>query len=500
MTETAILLPAPDACRYEPPSDPCLLVIFGASGDLTIRKLIPALYRLFCLDSLPRDFAVLGCSRSQIDTPAFRGRLHQGLMESGADMQRWLEFSERLYYQQLQYEEPPSFDALAAAMDRIGTRHATGAKRLYYLAIPPFLFETVVAGLGRAGLAAEPPGAWRRIIVEKPFGSDLQTSMRLDGVLAASFTERQIFRIDHYLAKETVQNILAFRFANTLLEPLWTRKYIDHVEIRALETLGIQGRAGYYEKAGVLRDMFQNHMLQLLSLVAMEPPTRFQTEQVRDRKAAVFKALRPFDLKDTDSHVVLGQYAEGAVDGQLVAGYRQEPGVNPQSLTPTFASMKVFIDNRRWQGVPFYLTSGKRMHERTTSIAVQFRDVGKQVFKNVLMSCCAPNRLTFSLQPQEKITMGFRAKNPGPVMCFRPIDLAFAYGGDRAGALEAYEKVLLDCLNGDQMLCLRQDAEELCWSFLTPLIEDCEQCIRTERILHLYPSGSRGPAEAERIR
>jgi glucose-6-phosphate 1-dehydrogenase len=503
MPDTVIstaILPEGDACRFDPPTDPCLIVILGASGDLTSRKIIPSLYRLFVLGSLPRDFAVLGCSRTQLDSPAFRSRLQQGLEQAAADMSRWAEFSEKLYYQQLLYDEKASFDGLAAAIARISDTHQTGSNCLYYLAIPPLLFETVITLLGQAGLAAEPAGAWRRIIVEKPFGSDLQSAVRLDGILGACFQERQIYRIDHYLAKETVQNILAFRFANAILEPLWNRKHIEYVEICALETLGIENRAGYYEKAGVLRDMFQNHMLQLLSLVAMESPVQFKTEHVRTRKAGVFKSLRPFGLEDISSHIVLGQYTEGVVDGHLVAGYRQEPGVDPQSLTPTFAGMKVFIDNRRWQGVPFYLTSGKRMSEKLTKIIVQFRDVRTSVFRNSMMSSGSPNRLTFSIQPREEISLSFRAKNPGPVMCLRPIDLAFSYDSHSQGKIDAYEKVLIDCLNGDQMLSLRQDCEELCWAFLTPLIEDCEQCIRTERILHFYPAGSPGPAEAEHIR
>jgi glucose-6-phosphate 1-dehydrogenase len=503
MTDTVfstIIKPAEDACRFDPPTDPCLIVILGASGDLTTRKIIPSLYRLYLLGSLPRDFALLGCARTQLDSPLFRSRLQQSVEQEGADMSRWLEFSDKLYYQQLLYEEKASFDALAEAIARISQTHRTGLNCLYYLALPPFLFETVITLLGQAGLAAEPDGAWRRIIVEKPFGSDLQSAMRLDAILSDCFQERQIYRIDHYLAKETVQNILAFRFANAILRPLWSRKYIEYIDICALETLGIENRAGYYEKAGVLRDMFQNHMLQLLSLVAMEPPAQFQTETVRTRKAAVFKAFRPFALENITDHIVLGQYTEGAMDGNLVPGYRQEPGVDPQSLTPTFASMKVFVDNRRWQGVPFYLTSGKRMREKETTITVQFRDVARSFFRKDMMSCCGPNRLTFSIQPQEKITLSFRAKNPGPVMCFRPIDLEFCYDSGKGDGFEAYEKVLIDCLNGDQMLSLRQDSEELCWAFLTPLIQDCEQCIRTEQILHFYPAGSQGPAEAGKIR
>lgn len=503
MADTVIsttILPAPDACRYESPQEPCLIVILGASGDLTARKLIPSLYRLFLLNALPPCWAVLGCGRSSLDAPEFRSRLHTAVEESGAAMDRWDEFSEKLYYEQLAYEDSSSFDNLAAAMAGIGDRHQTGGNCLYYLALPPFLFEPVIAFLGRAGLAEEPAGAWRRIIVEKPFGSDLPSAERLDRILVTGFHERQIFRIDHYLAKETVQNILAFRFANAILQPLWNREYIEYIDICALETLGVERRAGYYEKAGVLRDMFQNHMLQLLSLIAMEPPTEFDAESVRNKKADVFKALRPLSLKDIAGHIVLGQYAGGIVEGRAVAGYRSEPGVDPRSLTPTFAAMKVLLDNRRWLGVPFYLTSGKRMAEKKTSIAVQFRDVAKPLFREGLMSSCCPNRLTFSIQPRETITLGFRAKNPGPVICLRPIDLEFCYDSQAGQGLEAYEKVLLDCLNGDQMLCLRRDSEELCWAFLTPLLEDCEECVQVERILALYPAGSSGPAEAAKIR
>ena len=494
------ILPAGDACRYDPPRDPCLIVILGASGDLTSRKIIPSLYQLFILGLLPRGCAVLGCARSKLDTAEFRSRMKQGVMEAGADMSRWIDFSEKLHYRDLVYEDKHSYSGLASAMEQISNAYQTGKNSLYYLSIPPFLFETVISMLGQAGLSRESEECWRRIIIEKPFGSDLQSAVRLDGILGNFFHEQQIYRIDHYLAKETVQNILAFRFANAILEPLWSRKYIESVDICALETLGVEHRAGYYEKAGVLRDMFQNHMLQLLSLVAMEPPAQFLSENIRSRKAKVFQALRPITAESINDQIVLGQYTEGALEGHLVQGYRGEPGVDPQSLTPTFACMKVFIDNKRWQGVPFYLTSGKRMGEKLTRITVQFKGMSRSVFKNGIMSSESPNRLTFSIQPREKIAISFRAKNPGPVMCLRPIDLEFCYDSDREGKIDAYEKVLIDCLKGDQMLSLRQDSEELCWAFLTPLIEDCEQCIRTESILHFYPAGSFGPVEAGKIR
>ncbi len=499
-TISSTLLPQADACRYTPPSAPCLIVIFGASGDLACRKILPSLYRLFLHGLLPRACAVLGCARTKFDDIEFRSHLRHGVEKSGADMSRWAEFSERLYYQDIVYEELTAYEPLSDAMARVSHFHQTGGNALFYLAIPPFLFEPVITLLGRTGLAREPEGSFRRIIVEKPFGSDLQSAVLLDRILSNYFREHQIYRIDHYLAKETVQNILAFRFSNAIFEPLWNSTYIEYIDICALETLGVENRAGYYEKAGVLRDMFQNHMLQLLSLVALEPPAQFLSEHVRSQKSRLFQELRPIALDNITDSIILGQYTEGVIDGQFVDSYRREQGVDPKSVTPTFAAMKVFIDNARWQGVPFYLTSGKRMNEQVTRIAVQFRDRPLPLFANGGGSSDGPNRLVFTIQPLEQISLGFRAKNPGPAMCLRHIDLEFTYGAEPGGAMGAYEKVLLDCMNGDQMLSLRQDSEELCWAFLTPLIEDCEHCIRTERLLHFYPAGSRGPAEAERIR
>lgn len=489
-------------CLCKKPSDPCGIIIFGASGDLTFRKIMPALYKLFCNDSLPGSFFVLGCGRTGLDAEAFRQKMHDAVCTRGeCDLARWKDFAQKLYYETLDYNDKSSYTAMARTLSALEGQYATGKNRLLYLAIPPFLFEPVISKIGEAGLACEDgcSGHWTRIVVEKPFGSDLKSAAALNGVLGRHFQEHQIYRIDHYLAKETVQNILVFRFANSILEPIWNRQYIDYVDICAAEIIGVEHRAGYYEQAGVLRDMFQNHMLQLLSLVAMEPPAQFLSEMVRDEKAKVFRSLRPFDTTAIDRDLVLGQYAAGAIEGKSVPAYRQEPGVHPQSLTPTYAMMRLFVDNWRWQGVPFYLMSGKRLGQKLTRIIVQFKDVPHTIFRNIISSSIAANRLTFDIQPHERITLTFQAKNPGTAVCLRPISMEFSYDSDRGRIFDAYEKVLLDCMNGDQMLALRQDSEELCWSFLTPLIDDCERCIQKDRILQFYPSGSNGPETAERM-
>jgi glucose-6-phosphate 1-dehydrogenase len=425
--------------------------------------------------------------------------MHDAVCAKGeCELVRWQGFAQKLSYAALDYNDQASYDSLARTIGELDRRYGTGSNRLLYLALPPFLFETVINKIGGAGLAAESAAdwSWSRIVVEKPFGSDLKSAIALNDVLGRYFQERQIYRIDHYLAKETVQNILVFRFANSILEPIWNRQYIDYVDICAAETVGVEHRAGYYEQAGVLRDMFQNHILQLLSLVAMEPPAQFLPEMVRDEKAKVFRSLKPFDTAALDRDLVLGQYAAGTTDGGSVPAYRQEPGVDPRSLTPTYAMLKVYIDNWRWQGVPFYLMSGKRLRQKLSRIIVQFKDVPHTIFRNIISSGIAANRLTFDIQPHERISLTFQAKSPGTAVCLRPISMEFSYDGDRERIFEAYEKVLLDCMNGDQMLALRQDSEELCWSFLTPLIDDCERCIKTDKILQFYPAGSRGPETA----
>jgi glucose-6-phosphate 1-dehydrogenase len=377
--------------------------------------------------------------------------------------------------------------------------YKTGGNRIFYLAIPPTLYETTARMLGQASLSKEDDerGAWSRIVVEKPFGHDLETARKLDNVLHEHFQEHQIFRIDHYLAKETVQNVLMFRFANAIFEPFWNRQYIDHVRITAAETLGVEHRAGYYENAGVLRDMFQNHMMQLLALCAMEPPSIFEADRVRDEKVKIYRCLRPFPLESLESYLVLGQYGEGTVEGRAVPAYRAEPKVSAESLSPTFAMMKLFIDNWRWQGVPFYLCSGKRLAEKRTEIVIQFKEVPHAMFRHSIGAQITGNRLTMGIHPEERITLTFQTKNPGAKVCLRSVTMDFHYHqGYEGPALDAYEKVLLDVIAGDHMLFWRQDGVELCWSFLTPVLKGCETCGNRAQMLLPYKAGTWGPDAA----
>jgi glucose-6-phosphate 1-dehydrogenase len=479
--------------------NPCTLVIFGASGDLASRKLIPALFRMFCAASLPRPFTVVGCARSRLDDDEFRGRL-EGMAagEPDFDRERWPEFADRLRYFPITYDET-SFRALAVFLRRLDTEEQTGGNRLFHLAVPPSLYATIGTLLGRAGLSreGEEGNGWARIVVEKPFGRDLASAVELNEILRRHFRETQIFRIDHYLAKETVQNILMLRFANAIFEPLWNRNFIEHVGILAAESLGIGQRAGYYEESGVIRDMFQNHMLQLMALTAMEPPSRFEAERVRDEKVKALRSIRPFGLKP-DDNLILGQYGEGAAEGRTVPGYRAEPGVAPASLTPTFALMRLFIDNWRWKGVPFYLVSGKRLRRKVTRIVIQFREVPHTLFQDILAERIIANRLELGIYPEEGIRLSFQAKEPGPSPCLQTRTMDFNYRDNFPDAgFDPYAKMLLDAMGGDQMLFWRQDAVEASWALLTPILHDCEVCRGRSTLLHPYAAGTWGPARAE---
>jgi glucose-6-phosphate 1-dehydrogenase len=488
---------APAACGFIRPTDPCAVLILGATGDLTSRKLMPALFNLFLSGGLPEPFAVVGAGRTAWSDEEFRERMRASVDPAGAHAAAWGRFGATLFYRRLDYADEASTAALVAEVEALEHRAGTRGNRIVYLALPPALYRPVAVGLGKAGLGKRRRGGrWSRIVLEKPFGSDLASALDLDRSLHAHFAERQIFRIDHYLAKETVQNVLMFRFANSIFEPLWNRRYVDHVRIVASEAIGVEHRAGYYEGTGVLRDMFQNHMLQLLSLIAMEPPPRFEAELVRDEKAKVFSALRPFPTEALESHLVLGQYGPGRIDGAEVPGYRSEEGVNPASTTPTYASMKAFIDNWRWQGVPFFITSGKRLSSKATEIAIQFKQVPHAMFRHTLGESIAANRLRLCISPEEKIELTFQAKTPGAAVCLRTVTMDFDYHEDHHGpTLEAYEKALLDSMLGDPMLFWRQDGVELAWSFLDPVLKACETCPAPGPRLHLYPAGSDGPAD-----
>jgi glucose-6-phosphate 1-dehydrogenase len=484
--------------------DPCTVVIVGASGDLAGRKLLPSLFRLYLEGGLPAPFTIVGCSRTKLDDESFKVRAREAVMASGnLDEARWNSFAANLFYQDIEYDEPQSVERFARFLWDLDRTKETKGNRIFYLAIPPTLYETTAQMLGQSGLSAEKQEGlgWSRIVVEKPFGRNLQTAISLDRSLHTHFQEHQIFRIDHYLAKETVQNILMFRFANAIFEPIWNRTYIDSVTITAAETLGVEHRAGYYEEAGVLRDMFQNHMMQLFALTAMEPPSIFEAERVRDEKAKLYRALRPFPVDRLKDYIVLGQYGLGSVDGKQVPAYREEPGVNPESLTPTFAMMTVFVDNWRWQGVPFFLTSGKRLTKKLTEIVIQFKKVPHSMFRNAFGENILANRLVLGIYPEERISMTFQTKKPGARVCFRSVTMDFSYNQGHSGpVLDAYEKVLLDCMAGDHMLFWRQDGVELCWSFLTPILQGCETCNDRTEMLLPYEAGSWGPEAAAKLR
>ena len=493
----------PMECVAPERSDPCTIVIMGASGDLTSRKLIPALFDLYLNDGLPDRFLIVGSSRIDLDEQEFRANMQSALKNAGVyNEARWPSFAETLYYRYTDFEDLESFRILAQHLRDLDKKFNINGNRIFYMALPPSVYKSAARMIGQVGLADENQNGngWSRIVVEKPFGTDLKTAEDLDQSLHRDFREPQIFRIDHYLAKETVQNVLMLRFANSLFEPIWNRRYIDYIAITAIEHLGVEHRAGYYEQSGVLRDMFQNHMMQLLALTAMEPPSRFEANHVRDEKVKVFRALRPFMVDQLKEHLVLGQYAAGTVDGKPVPSYREESGVDANSLTPTFAMMKVYLDNWRWQGVPFYLTSGKRMDQKLTEIAIQFKRVPHSMFRHTLGETIAANRLILGIYPEEKITLTFQTKNPGAVVCLRTVTMDFHYEQNYSGPiLDAYSRTLIDCMLGDQMLFWRQDGVELCWKFLMPILNRCETCGDQADLLHFYESGTKGPKAIEQI-
>jgi glucose-6-phosphate 1-dehydrogenase len=482
--------------------EPSTLIIVGATGDLTARKLVPALFNLYLNEGLPDPFRIVGCGRTKLSDQQFKGKMEKALMEKDIlDESKWPFFSEILHYRNIDYKDSGSFVNLAKFLRELDQQHNTRGNRIFYLALPPSIYKPVAHMLGQSGLSAERENGngWSRLVIEKPFGHDYKTAVELNQSIQRHFKEHQTFRIDHYLAKETVQNILMFRFANAIFEPIWNRRYIDHVNILASETLGVEHRGGYYEQAGVIRDMFQNHMMQLLAFTAMEAPSQFETSRVRDEKVKVFRSLRPFPVEKLHEHIVLGQYSSGKINGKPVLGYREEPNINPDSLTPTFAKMKVFIDNWRWQGVPFFITSGKRLAKKITEIVIQFKDIPHSMFRQTLGEDIDANRLTFGIYPDEKITLTFQTKNPGARVSLRTVTMDFSYHQNYTGpVLDAYEKVLIDCMLGDQMLFWRQDSIEHCWSFLTPILNECETCDNPSDLLQYYESGSWGPQDINR--
>ena len=483
--------------RLEPTAPPCITVIFGATGDLTRRKLLPALFRLAQQRLLPNEFAILGTARQAMSDEEFRAFLKQAVTEFGSDEaldeSEWTSFAKRLFYVGGEFGETQTYATLKTRLAEIDSEFQTQGNCIFYLATAPDFFGVIAKQLGEAKLAKPKQGSWIRIIVEKPFGRDLETARKLNSELATVFDEKQVYRIDHYLGKETVQNLLVFRFANSIFEPLWNRQYIEHIQITNAETKGVEGRGGYYEEAGALRDMIQNHVFQVTSLIAMEPPASLSANSVRDEKFKAMQAVRAFAKDRIDQAAVRGQYGAGTVLGDTVVGYREEPGVKPDSSTETFAALKLYLDNWRWAGVPFYIRSGKRLQKHVTEIAIQFKAVPHRLFKDSDTNL-EPNVLVIRIQPNEGMTLRFAAKLPGQAMRIRPVNMDFRYGSSfGVKSPEAYERLLLDCMLGDSTLYARRDMVERGWEIVSPILEAWK---KPATDFPNYEAGSWGPQSA----
>ena len=481
-------------------AEPCVMVIFGATGDLTKRKLFPALYNLANDGFLPENFAIVGVGRQELDSHDFRRNIIDDLRSFVGDspneeLIKW--FEERTYYTGGDFDDDKKlFGDLKALLGEVTGRHGIPANFFYYMAIPPNLFANVAKKIVKNGLGRDEDGHWRRFIFEKPFGQDLRSAEKLNADLLAILKERQIYRIDHYLGKETVQNILVFRFGNGIFEPIWNRNYVDHVQITVAETLGVEQRGGYYDKAGALRDMIPNHIFQLVTLTAMEPPVSFEPDAVRDEQTKILQAIQPFTPEDALRNSVRGQYGVSA-DGKQAA-YRSEDKVAPTSNTETFAALKLSIDNWRWADVPFYVRTGKRLNTRSSSIVVQFKKAPFVLFRDTPVERLTTNRIEIHIQPDEGITLHFGAKIPGPIVKMGAVDMDFNYVehfGERLST--GYERLLFDCMTGDATLFQRADMVEASWRIVTPIL-DVWAAIPKQNFPN-YPAGSWGPAEADEM-
>jgi glucose-6-phosphate 1-dehydrogenase len=483
---------------------PCAMVIFGVSGDLTSRKLMPALYDLAVGQPLPEGFSIVGVSHRDWSEEEFRQTMREAVAEgarSPVTDESWDHFARGLFYVRGDFAAPETFAALGDRLTAIDRERRTGGNRLFYLATSPSYYLPIIRGLAAAGVSerqanyAEPAEGWHRIVIEKPFGHDLASARALIAEMATVFSERQIYRIDHYLGKETVQNVLAFRFANILFDPVWNRQFVDHVQITAAESIGVEGRGGYYEESGALRDMVQSHLLQLLTVVAMEPPAVFNGNAVRDEKVKVLRSIVPPSGDEVATRVVRGQYEAGYVGGRPVPGYREERGVKPDSRTETFAALRLNIDNWRWNGVPFYLRTGKRLPRRVTEVAIEFNRVPHLMFQSVGEFDLTPNVLSLRIQPDEGIALRFAAKVPGARTQLRTVRMDFLYGASfgEAGP-DAYERLLLDAMLGDPTLFARRDEVEAAWGIVQPILDAWEDPASAPRP---YEAGSWGPAKAD---
>ena len=486
---------------HDRPGDPCTIVIFGASGDLTKRKLMPALYNLKALRLMPEKFSVIGCASTPGDDQSIQAKATEDIKEFATrpfDETIWGDFAKRLYYVPGDFNDVKTFETLKARIEDAQKAWDIPGNVLFYLAISPSFFAKVVDQLAAVGLTDEVDGAWRRVIVEKPFGHDLDSARALNKELTKTLDESQIYRIDHYLGKETVQNIMVFRFGNSIFEPVWNRRYIEYVQITVAEELGVEMRGGYYDHSGVLRDMVQNHILSVLSLIAMEPPSSVSGDAVRNEKVKVLEAIRPMDPQEVIENTVRGQYDAGQIDGKDVAAYRTEPDVNPQSNTETFVAMKLMVENWRWAEVPFYIRSGKRLAAHATEVVIGFRRAPLLLFGAEVEQQIPPNRLVMHIQPEEGITLDIHAKRPGPKIKIANVPLNFNYNefGEEMAAT-GYETLLYDCMIGETTLFHRYDSVDASWQIVNPIL-DVWKALPPRKFPN-YAAGSWGPPESDEL-
>jgi len=503
MSQLERAVPAPEQKSTEAPrqTGPCVMVIFGATGDLTARKLFPALYNLAKINMLSREFAIVGLGRNDYSTEQFRQVMGEKLQSFAtgtvdANLRDWM--LQRVYYVGGDFKDPQLYTNLTQTLAEVDKNHNTKGNYFFYLATSPVFFGDIVDRLGASDLACEKDGHWRRVVFEKPFGSDLESAKALNRQVRKTLTEGQIFRIDHYLGKETVQNILVFRFSNGIFEPVWNRQYIDHVQITVAETVGVEKRGGYFDMAGTLRDMLPNHLFQLVSLTTMEPPISFSPDAVHDEQSKILKAIQPFGSEDVLRNAVRGQYGDGSMQNERVPGYRLEEGVPPESKTETFVALKLMIDNWRWADVPFYLRTGKRLATRHTEIAIQFKRAPFVLFRNTTVDSLEANQLVIHLAPDEGISLRFGAKIPGAQMKVGSVKMDFNYA-DYFGtnANTGYEVLLYDGIMGDQTLYQRADMVEAGWSVVDPIL-DVWKALPVRNFPN-YATGTWGPKEADDI-